>query len=55
MLYALDDMHYVRVVNPEMYARVTSFGAVQLRGSSTFRWGRKKDGDNITRLFFPLQ
>jgi len=55
MFYDLHDMRYVRIVNPEMYARLTSLDAVRPRGGSTFRLGRQKDGDNINRLFFPLQ
>ena len=57
MLYSLDDMRYVRIVNPEMYHRVISLAAVRRCGDTTFRVVRQcaDTGDNSLRLFFPLQ
>ena len=57
MLYGLDDIRYVRIVNPEMYHRVTSLAAVRRCGDTTFRMVRQcaDTGDNSIRLFFPLQ
>ena len=57
MLYGLDDMRYVRIVNPEIYSRVIACDAVRQRGDAMFRMVRPcgDAGDNRTRLFFPLQ
>jgi hypothetical protein len=54
MLYGLDNLRYVRIVNPAMYSRATSDGANHDYIMARQRlWG---PGDpNRFRLFAPLQ
>ena len=59
MLYALDDMRYVRVVNYLMYDRMVAHDAVCKRVNAACPRGLNRAisdaGGNITKLFSPLQ